>query len=86
MLEAAESSKDADWHDLGCCQKAAPSHLPSPCLLSARVWYGSIFFFICFPRKTQQNTICHTVPVYKGNEKDTFTLSSPFLWRTAAPY
>ena len=49
------------------------------------VW-KHIFFICFFPRKTQQNTICRTAPVYKGNEKHDFTLSSPFLWRTIAPY
>ena len=45
------------------------------------VEYGmEAYFFICFfSRKTQQNTICRAAPVYKGKEKNTFTLSSPFL-------
>jgi len=44
MLAAAESSTDADWHELGCRYISAPSHLPSPYPLSARVWYESLFF------------------------------------------
>jgi len=54
MLEAAESSLDADWHNLGCRQKVAPSHLPSPWLLSARVRYGSIFFHLLLPSKNNK--------------------------------
>jgi len=79
MLEAAESSTVADWHDLECRQKAASSHLPSPCSLSVRVWYGSNFLVCIFLLKIQQNTIRRTAPVYKGNEKYTFPLSFPFL-------
>ena len=87
-VETAGSSTDADWHDWGCRQKAAPSHLPSPCPLSARVWYVSIFFSSTSSleklNKIQYATLCLCRRAMKSSLHLHFVFSIPVM--NSAPY